>query len=239
MPDVNSMMVVLIVFVAVLARATFGFGDALIAVPLLTLIIGIRAATPLVQLIGSTVALIVVIGSWRRIDFKPIQTLIVGALCGIPLGLIIIRLASPELVKRVLGGLLVAYGLYGLVGLKRWEPKHIGWSYLFGFLSGIFGSAYSMSGPAVMVYGTLKRWKPDEFRTTTQAVIFPSGLVVLVGHGLSGLWNTELFVRYASCLPAVIAATFLGRYANTLCDARKFVWIIYAALILLGALLIG
>jgi uncharacterized protein len=234
----NSALVVFIVFIAVLVRATFGFGDALIAVPLLTMLIGIRAATPLAQLVGSTVALIVVAGNWRNIKFGPIRPLIIGALCGIPLGLVIVQFASPQQVKRVLGAVLIAYGIYGLMGAKSLELKNAAWSYLFGFVSGIFGSAYSMSGPAVMIYGTLRRWRPDEFRTTTQAVIFPSGLVVLVGHGLSGLWNAQLFFYYVLCVPAVFGAIVLGGYVNSLWNAGKFVWIIYAALILLGGLLV-
>ena len=40
-------LVFLIIFVAFLVRATFGFGDALVAMPLLTILVGIRLAAPL------------------------------------------------------------------------------------------------------------------------------------------------------------------------------------------------
>jgi uncharacterized protein len=239
MPDNSSILVVIIVFFAVLARATFGFGDALIAVPLLTVVVGIRAATPLIQLVGSTVALIVVVRNWQRVRLEPVRRLIVGALCGIPIGLIIVHVAPPRVMKGALGAMLIAYGVYGLVGVRGWELRHRAWSYLYGIISGIFGSAYSMSGPAVMVYGTLRRWRPEDFRVTAQTVIFPSGLIILIGHGLSGLWNKQLLLQYALCIPAVIGATALGKYLNGLWEAEHFVWMIYIALILLGGMLVS
>ncbi len=45
--NVPILPVLLIVFIASLVRATFGFGDALIGMPLPALVISIREATPL------------------------------------------------------------------------------------------------------------------------------------------------------------------------------------------------
>ena len=41
-----------ILFISTFIRSTLGFGDALLAMPLLTLIIGVQTATPLVALMG-------------------------------------------------------------------------------------------------------------------------------------------------------------------------------------------
>ena len=46
MPEIGY--VVAVLFLGSLVRSTFGFGDALVAMPLLTLLIPIRVATPLV-----------------------------------------------------------------------------------------------------------------------------------------------------------------------------------------------
>src|SRR6185437_9545762 len=78
---------VAVLFIATLARSTFGFGDALIAMPLLTLLVGIRTATPVIALIGSCVTLIIVWRSHARIDLAAIERLTLSALLGIPLGI--------------------------------------------------------------------------------------------------------------------------------------------------------
>ena len=41
-----------VLFISTLVRATFGFGDALIAMPLLALVINIKIVTPLVAIIA-------------------------------------------------------------------------------------------------------------------------------------------------------------------------------------------
>ena len=47
-----------IVFLATLVRSTFGFGDALVAMPLLTLLIGdAKVATPIVAVASAVVAI--------------------------------------------------------------------------------------------------------------------------------------------------------------------------------------
>ena len=49
------------VFIATLVQSTFGFGQAIIAVPLLALTIPLRIVTPLVVLISITIGTVVVI----------------------------------------------------------------------------------------------------------------------------------------------------------------------------------
>jgi len=63
-------LVVVIMFLTTLIRSTFGFGNALIAMPLLVLMIGVKNATPLVALIGLPISLIMVIREWRDLAWK-------------------------------------------------------------------------------------------------------------------------------------------------------------------------
>ena len=103
---------VLIITVSTLVRSTFGFGDALIAMPLLTLVAGVTIATPLVGLVALTTAATIVIGNWRLIDLKAAWRLIVASLIGIPFGLYLLQTAPESLVKRLLGLLLIGFSLY-------------------------------------------------------------------------------------------------------------------------------
>ena len=45
-------LVVLIVFAATLARSTFGFGEALLSMPLLSFVVGVKTAAPLVAIVA-------------------------------------------------------------------------------------------------------------------------------------------------------------------------------------------
>ena len=61
-----------IVFLATLVRSTFGFGDALVAMPLLTLlVVPMEVATPIVAVASAVVAIWVSIQDWRVMANAP------------------------------------------------------------------------------------------------------------------------------------------------------------------------
>ncbi len=72
--------ILIIVFVATLVRSTFGFGESLIAVPLLSFIIPIEVAVPLSVLISIFVAAVVVVQDRKQIHFYSAKWLILFAL---------------------------------------------------------------------------------------------------------------------------------------------------------------
>ncbi|MCJ7563715.1 MAG: sulfite exporter TauE/SafE family protein, partial [Candidatus Aminicenantes bacterium] len=166
--DVPILPVLLIVFAATLVRATFGFGDALIGMPLLALVISIREATPLMAFIGPTIAVVLLIKEWRHINLKSTLTLIVSTLVGIPIGLLFLKHIDENIVSLVLAVVILLFSLYNLIrpGLLRLKSDRP--IFLFGLLAGILGAAYNANGPPVIVYGTLRGWKPESFRATLQ-----------------------------------------------------------------------
>lgn len=85
--DSTTLHFLLVIFFATLIRSIFGFGEALIAVPLLALIIPIEIAAPVVVLISITVAAIVVIQDWRKIHVVSTGWLLAPTFLGIPLGI--------------------------------------------------------------------------------------------------------------------------------------------------------
>jgi uncharacterized membrane protein YfcA len=83
----------IIVFIATLTHATFGFGTALVAMPLLVLTVGVQTATPLVAFVIVTITLIIVWSSWRSIEFRATWRLLLSSAAGIPLGLLVLKSA--------------------------------------------------------------------------------------------------------------------------------------------------
>jgi uncharacterized membrane protein YfcA len=227
-----------VLFVATLARSTFGFGDALIAMPLLTLLVGIRSATPIIALIGSSVTLLIVWRSHARIDLTAIKRLTLSGPLGIPVGIWPFTALPAGLVTTALGISLILFGGYAL-----WRPSvavvsDARWTYPFGFIAGGLGGAYNMSGAPIVVYGTLRQWPPAEFRASIHGFYLPTGLLTLVGHGIGGLWAVTVWQIALMALPSAIVAVLLGERLNRAILSERFAPIIHAALILLGAALI-
>ncbi|MEO9077032.1 MAG: sulfite exporter TauE/SafE family protein, partial [Gelidibacter sp.] len=98
-----------IVFVATLVRSTFGFGESLVAVPLLILFIPIEIAVPLSVLISIFIAAIIVVQDRKEIHFDSAKWLIIFAALGIPIGLFLLIYGNESTTKALLGLLLILY----------------------------------------------------------------------------------------------------------------------------------
>ena len=69
--------VILVLFLATLVRSALGFGEALIAVPLLALFMPIEVAAPTAVLVSITVALVIVIQDWHRVHVSSALWLVI------------------------------------------------------------------------------------------------------------------------------------------------------------------
>ena len=65
--DPETLPVLAVLFLATLIRSAFGFGEALVAVPLLALIIPVGVAAPLAVLVSVTVAAVILLQDWRDV----------------------------------------------------------------------------------------------------------------------------------------------------------------------------
>jgi uncharacterized protein len=227
-----------VIFLAALIKATLGFGESLLAMPLLTLLLGLSTATPLVGLLATTLTLIMLGSSWRKIDLRSTWRLLGAAALGVPIGVLLVRLAPAALVTRLLGAILIGFGLFSLFRPALITLAHPAWGYLFGFLAGVLGSAYNTSGPPMVLYSAARRWPPDRFRATMQSVFLPISLLVLVSHALAGLWSAWVFELYALSLPLLLLALWLGEQVSQRMSGYRFDRLVYGALVLLGLLLL-
>src|ERR1700739_2073117 len=95
--------VLTVIFLATLIRSAFGFGEALVAVPLLALLIPVEQAVPLATLVSITVAAVVVAQDWRKIHIRSAGWLVISTLFGIPLGLWLLTAVAEAVGKGILG----------------------------------------------------------------------------------------------------------------------------------------
>jgi uncharacterized membrane protein YfcA len=84
--DWATVLVLAVVFLATLIRSAFGFGEALVAVPLLALLIAVEVAAPLAVLLSITVAGLVLVQDWHKVHVRSAWRLVLATLFGIPLG---------------------------------------------------------------------------------------------------------------------------------------------------------
>lgn len=231
-----TLITALILFVSTFVRSAVGFGDALLAMPLLGLVMGLRVASPVVAITGFTVSLIILLVDRDEIDLKSAWRLIAASMVGIPFGLLLLNHAPEHLVKSLLGFVLIIYGCSNLITPKFPFLRYELYAFPFGFIAGILGGAYNTSGPAVAIYGTMRRWTPDYFRATMQCYFLFSGCVTIAGHGLAGLWTSLVWHLFLWSLPAIGLGIYLGGKVSRWIPQPMFNQIIFILLIFVGGL---
>jgi uncharacterized membrane protein YfcA len=231
--------VVGVILAAAFVRSALGFGDAVVAMPLLAMVVGLKTATPLVAFMGPTISLLILAKGWRAGDMRAAAKLIVASCLGIPLGVYGLARLPEEPLKIGLGALILLYGLFGLArpsvrikNEKAWVPWMVGWT------AGVLGGAYNTNGPPVVAYGMLRGWPPERFRATLQGYFLPTGLMILAGHGLAGMWTGEVFRYFLFSLPAIVLGVFLGGLVNRKLTQNVFAKLVYGFLIAMGAVLL-
>ena len=232
------LLVMLVLWLATFLRSAVGFGDALLAMPLIALLVGIQVATPLVAWTGLATSVLILSTSWRRVELRTFWRLTLASLVGMPFGIWLLQHGDERIVSLLLGLLLMGYGAYSLYRPTLPYLPNERWAFPFGFVAGVLGSAYNTSGPPVIIYGTMRRWPPDLFRATLQGFFLVSNMIVIAGHGLAGLWTQEVLLLTLLSLPVLVTAVIAGAMVNRRIPAAQFARVVYLLLIILGAIFI-
>lgn len=234
-------MVMLAVFLGSLMRATFGFGDSVISMPILALLpIPFSTSVALIGLVGFTVALFFAVSGWEDKDPIVLKKLSISTVIGIPFGLLLVRFASQQWISFILGILLIAYAIFSLTGSeKRQKMLHnkfsnTNTSYPFGFASGMLGSAYNMNGIPVVLYATMRDWSPRQFTGNVQSHFIVSSTLIISSHFLGGFWTMELLGYYLFSIPAVLVAIALGNRIYARIKTDQFIQYVFYIILLLG-----
>jgi len=238
--DGTTAYVLLVLFVATLIRSVFGFGEALVAVPLLALRLPVDVAAPLAVLVSITVAAVIVAQDWQKIHLRSTGWLVLSTLFGIPLGLLLLTAGNHHVVKGSLAVIIMAFSAYALLG-RRPPQLHSDsrlWLLGCGFCAGVLGGAYGMNGPPLAIYGAMRRWSAQHFRATLQGYFLPASPIGMAGYFVAGLWVPLVTRYYLLSLPLTIPAIFLGRVVNRRLHGQVFLKYVHFGLLLIGGALL-
>jgi uncharacterized membrane protein YfcA len=228
----------LIIFSGSLIYATFGFGDALFAMPLLSLLIGIKTATPLMTLNGLTLAALMFARHYKEVHWKSARSLILSSFFGIPIGIYFLKNGNEHLTKLLLGFVITGVSVYNLFLSKEKAAISHKWSYVFGFLGGILGGAFNTGGPPIVIFGSLTGWSQSQFVGTLQGYFLPNDLFILFCQVLAGLQTKTVLYYYLIGLPFLFLGLFFGNKLHRKIPEGKFNQYIFMLLLLIGIVFI-
>jgi uncharacterized protein len=223
------------VFIAFLAAACYsvtGFGFALVATPLLAIAWDVKSAV-VVGVMLSTAGLIpLVIEARIHVELTRVSWLILGALPGIPIGVLILERLDPDALSVMIATTIIAASLLlyfapRLGGEDDTTPGRL----TAGFLSGALGSSTSMGGPPVVLYLLNRERTVASFRGTLLGYFLPGNLITLGAFAAVGRITGDVLVVSGAALPAVALGIAAGIGLRNLVQPERFRALVVALLI--------
>ncbi|MCK5804756.1 MAG: sulfite exporter TauE/SafE family protein [Lentisphaeria bacterium] len=230
--EIQTIALVLVILAgATLIRSLTGFGNALLAMPLLALVTPMRVAIPLVAITAAFMGLVMLAQNRHDICLRSTWRLLLASLVGTPLGVWFLKGVHEQTIQFVLAILILGFSIHSLVHPKPHRLKTDRGAFVAGFVAGILGVAYNTNGPPIVMYGTMRGWSPERFKGTLQAFFVVSGIFILCGHAAAGLWTREVWLLSLLSLPVLTAALWLGTLLAKRIPKERFRHLVHAVLI--------
>ena len=231
--EVTGIFAALLLAGAVQGAAGFGFG--LVAIALLSSVIEIKDAS-IILVLGSLSMNIFIFWRLRRhFHFDRVWPMMLSTLVGVPLGVWFLVKADPELLRRVLGVVLllsVAQSFVPRVGKKRWHPFYLGVP--CGVFSGALSGAFATGGPPVVVYVSKQGFDRFRYVATLQVVLGTSALARILCLGVSGLFVRRLVFLSVGGIVCGVTGAWLGLMVLKRIPEKAMKITIFVLLVLLG-----
>ncbi len=230
----------LIVFVSFALKAVTGMGAALLCVPLLAMLIDIKAAVPLELLFEIVFGAVLVTQVYRQIQKEMMLVVVLSAFAGIFTGAGILLYASETALRVVLSLVVFVFSLRIFFtleksgegeGKRRYIP-----GLLCGFAGGSIGGITGQQGPPIALYLEDQIKDKTKLRATLIAVFFINDVFRMIVYLTRGILRTEMFIQSLYFLPALIIAIIVGNFFHFRIEDSIFRKLI--ALILIASALI-
>lgn len=228
-----------IIFGSHAVKGATGFANALIAIPLLSLLMDIKFVVPMFLLFDFPSSGMIAVRNRSSIKWKTAAIVFSGLIVGTTIGAyFLINLSSSFL--RILFGVFVA--VFGLNLMVRHQEimknvYHWKWGVLTGILGGTTGGMFGMDGPIIVMYLS-KLLHKTAFRATLTTIFLLSSFWRGSLYAYGGLLGRDALWFAILMSPFLVAGVLVGsRFQHSL-DQRSFNIIIGIVLVIAGILLI-
>ena len=199
-----------------------GFGYALVATPLLILVLPPRTVVPLLALLGTAFSGLVLFQLRGHVQIKRVLPLIGAAILGAPFGTYLLRILEANVLRILLGLVSVIAALILLTGVRRPADKNNRTVSVVGFASGVLGGTTGMAGPLLVLFFTNQGVEKQVFKANLCAYFAVLGVVSSLSYFVSGLSSLPLLGLAALLLPAAVVGLQIGMQLERRVDESLF-----------------
>lgn len=210
-----------------------GFGYALAATPLCSIVIAPSKAVILITLCGLTPAIQNFLTFRRDID-RPVATrMTVASLVGMPLGLVVLETVSDAPLRLTIGVVTGAVALLMLTGVQLHRATAAS-DVLLGFASGVLNTSVGTNGPPIVINLRAHQLPISRFRGTISTLFVTAQVVAVVLFGARGRIHLDLVVLALAVVPVQTMFILAGQRVSKRLAQRRFDHLVLGLLLASG-----
>ena len=239
----------IVILLANIIQGITGFAGTILAMPFSLKLVGMDTAVPVLNFLGLASGVYVLAGNYRQVDRKELLRVISVMEPAVIIGLLARRFLSgkPQLLYYILGAIVLALSVSGLLGLLRRErgestaaEKQTAASgsavldILILAASGLVHGLFVCGGPLLIGYLSKRIKDKASFRATISTVWILLNGTIFISQLISGAWNAGLVKVQLLSLPFLAAGMFAGSLLYRRMSQRTFMIITYVLLFIAG-----
>ena len=240
MIDIYWLIAQVAVLLAAILQAATGIGLGLIVGPALILVMGSKSAIQVAIILNMSLSILLLPGEVREIHWPSLKTLILGAVLGMPAGLLLIGLLDLTGLK------LFAAVAISLCAVQLIHSHHrqatTGTALATGpmtlpgasIASGIMTSSLAMPGPVAMWALARKAINPHQIRATLRALFVVSYGLALSGHAYRGMAWRPVIDASLNLGIALATGTLIGLFVKRRLSEKVLHLLLLGLLLVMG-----
>jgi uncharacterized membrane protein YfcA len=223
-----------------IVKGGFGGSIAIMAVPLMALVMPPTQAAAILLPILVLMDVLVVKTYWGLFDRRALYLLIPGAVAGVALGYITAGAMNEHYMRILVGVLSLVFGLQSLVGLQGFTGRahHGGSGSFFGALAGFTSFSIHAGGPPFTMYLSPKQLSPVLFAGTAGLFFAAVNAMKLVPYYALGQFDTDNLSCSLVLAPLAPLGVKVGHHLVRRSTPSFYYTVVNVALVLVGAKLL-
>lgn len=234
---IKETLILLVIFFANVVEAVSGFAGTMLAMPFAIVLVGIKEAKVILNVVAVFVSLSIAVKNYHNIEKKEVLKICILMLPGMALGLFLFSLLPIKVLSIIYGIFIILVAIRGLTVKK--EIVFPGWLLIAVIVcAGIIHGLFLSGGALLVLYAVTILKDKSVIRATLAPVWLILNLMILVRDVVINNFTLHIILLLPICLSAAALALFFGNKLHKRINQNSFVKLTYILLIISGVVLL-
>jgi len=215
-----------VIVIASLLQGITGFGSALVAAPLLLLLIDKTTSVVSLTFVSIAMNLFLFLKIKYPLEKESFYRLLWPSLLGLPIGILILQNLEVGVLRIIAGTLSVVFAFF--LFAKNAEVRNSKrLTVLSGWLSGVLHTSVGIGGPPIVLLLASQNTEKDEMRKTLALLFFVMSIVSIILFLFSGHLTSKSMLFGLYGIPAAFVGSYIGNYISKKVSQQQFIWSVF------------